>query len=434
VEQVLNPQSKVSLKRVFISYKSDDEYFARGIVESLEAIGLNCWIASRDIPEGAAFNREIPTAIDVAELVVLILTRKADESEEVQREIALATQGKKKILPINIDGCKPVNLHYWLATIQWLSFGDCGSFNFLAQTISEKFFGITATYFKESAVSVNATRFIPMYLGQLDPMHEAILESLVKELDLSGIPVLQWFEDGFAVLMLREKLTYADPIELLQDRRRIHLKIINSRDRLKEALKNAPCAHPLFLERSPDIEYVMSVHQLLTPDGLRDTDLYAICEPSLVGITDDPNQTVVSAKEAYLNLANVKPTAALSQLKPISTKTSCFYVGWSNVVLADRNVNSADFQRLEGFELELQKLWFQMNAYDARLDECVLFPLKYDVVAVKREVNKAKLQLSRFKKVDSVGSTHINTLKEALFDSCRIKSLVENIDEKLAMF
>jgi len=401
--------------RIFISYKSDDEFFARGIVESLESIGVFCWIASRDITEGSAFNREIPPAIDKAELIILILTKKADESEEVQREIALATQGKKKILPINVDGCKPVNLHYWLATIQWLSFKDYGGFDSIAEEIASKYFDVVAPARNRSSITVKASRNIPLYTGFQNESSHLDLNSIINKTGLRGSPSIRYFDDGFAVLVLREELTFVDPIELLQDRRRVHLDIIGASETLSRAISTGTFKHPLFLETPPYIEYVMSVYQVIESERLKDTDIYAICEPSLIGITDDPNQEVPSKDMAIISLANLKPAIALSQLTPISTKNSCFYVSWSNVVLVDNEINSPDFQRLEELEVDLQKLWFQMNAYEVRLDDCILSPELYDIPAIKREINKAKLQLAKFTKIDSVGSAHINALKRLSF-------------------
>ncbi len=419
--------------RIFISYKSDDEFFARGIVESLESIGLPCWIASRDIAEGAAFNREIPPAIERAELVVLILTKKADESEEVQREIALATQSKKKILPINVDKCRPINLHYWLTTIQWLTFSDYGGFDPIAEAIASKCLGVIAPTKKRSTITIKASRFIPLYTGSGAEISPSALKSIINDIGLRGSPFIHYFNDGFAVLVIREELSFTDPIELLRDRRRVHLDMIGHKDILSSAMFTGTSVHPLFLDNTPKIEYVMSVHQLLCSEGLRDADIYAICEPSLIGVTDDPNQAVASQNDATASLANIKATVALSQLTPIPTKSSCFYVGWSNVVLVDSEIASPDFQRLEAFEIDLQKLWFQLNAYDVSLDECILSPELYDVAAVKREVNKSKLHLAKFKKTDSVGSAHINALKESLFLTSKIKGIVANIDEKLEM-
>lgn len=420
-------------QRIFISYKSDDEYFARGMVSSLESMGLLCWIASRDINQGAAFNREIPPAIEKAELIILILTKKADESEEIQREMALATQAKKQIIPLNVDGCKPVHLNYWLATIQWLNFSDYGGFDAIAKIISSKCFGINATPKNRPCFRVKVTRYIPLYSGLLQPISQASLSNFISGIGLRGSPVLQCFNDGFTVLTLREELTYADPIDLLQDRRQEHLKIIGSKDCLSDFIATKSCSHALFLDRPPKMTYVMSIYQILSADGLRDTDIYAICEPSLVGITDDPNQEIASKSEAVLSLANLKSSVALSQLTPIATKNSCFYVGWSNVILVDQVVDSPDYKRLEHFEMELQKIWFQLDSYEVLLDNCIMSPQHYDLIAVKREINRAKLQLSIFKKIDSVGSAHINALKQALFITCKIKDVVASIDEKMEM-
>jgi hypothetical protein len=60
---------------VFISYSNLDKDFANDLVFALEKQQFGCWIAPRDIPEGApSWAEPIVTAIANSRLVVVLLT------------------------------------------------------------------------------------------------------------------------------------------------------------------------------------------------------------------------------------------------------------------------------------------------------------------------------------------------------------------------
>jgi hypothetical protein len=61
-----SPNQTSSGRDVFISYASQDAAVAHAIVESLEAQGLKCWIAPRDVKPGAQYADAIVRAINEA--------------------------------------------------------------------------------------------------------------------------------------------------------------------------------------------------------------------------------------------------------------------------------------------------------------------------------------------------------------------------------
>lgn len=87
----------------FISYKTDDVEVARWVKERLEEKGIPCWFAPVSIPGGSNYAMEIPKAIRNCFAFVLILSKTTHESKYVPKEIDLAINTGKPILPFMID-------------------------------------------------------------------------------------------------------------------------------------------------------------------------------------------------------------------------------------------------------------------------------------------------------------------------------------------
>ncbi|TMQ14500.1 MAG: toll/interleukin-1 receptor domain-containing protein [Deltaproteobacteria bacterium] len=76
---------------VFISHSSQDHGVAVSVCEALERRGVGCWLASRDISPGDNFQEAIVTAISSVRAMVLVFTGSANNSDEIKKEIALAS-------------------------------------------------------------------------------------------------------------------------------------------------------------------------------------------------------------------------------------------------------------------------------------------------------------------------------------------------------
>jgi hypothetical protein len=59
---------------VFISYSHIDKSAADAACATLEAVGIRCWIAPRDISPGAEWGETIIDAINSARVMVLIFS------------------------------------------------------------------------------------------------------------------------------------------------------------------------------------------------------------------------------------------------------------------------------------------------------------------------------------------------------------------------
>lgn len=106
---------------VFVSYASSDGAVALSVCEALERVGVNCWIAPRDVTPGTFYADEIVHAIDAAKAVVLILSRSAAASPHVLREVERATSKRHPVVALRIDQAPlPAGLEYFLNTSHWL--------------------------------------------------------------------------------------------------------------------------------------------------------------------------------------------------------------------------------------------------------------------------------------------------------------------------
>ena len=110
---------------VFITYSSKDEKVARTICSALENRGLACWISSRDVKPGQNFQEQIVKAIRAAKIMVLVFTENANNSNEIKKELALASQNNLIVIPVRIQDVPPNEAFaYEFATRQWIDAFD----------------------------------------------------------------------------------------------------------------------------------------------------------------------------------------------------------------------------------------------------------------------------------------------------------------------
>ena len=106
---------------VFISYSHIDKSAADAACATLEAAGIRCWIAPRDISPGAEWGEAIIDAINSARVMVLIFSSNTNESRQVRREVERAVGEGVTIMPIRIEQAAPTrSLAYFMAGVHWL--------------------------------------------------------------------------------------------------------------------------------------------------------------------------------------------------------------------------------------------------------------------------------------------------------------------------
>jgi len=106
---------------VFISYSSKDSKIAMRICEAIEQRGLACWISSRDVAAGDNYQESIVRAIGKAGLMVLVFSANANNSDEIKKELSLASRSDVIVIPARIEDITPSGAFaFELSTRQWI--------------------------------------------------------------------------------------------------------------------------------------------------------------------------------------------------------------------------------------------------------------------------------------------------------------------------
>src|SRR5580698_4337810 len=110
---------------IFISHSSRDRQMAQTISAALERRGYRCWISSRDIGPGENFQEAIVHAIRGSRVMVLVFTGNANNSNEIKKEMALASQNNLAVIPLRVEDVVPNDAFaYEFATRQWIDTFD----------------------------------------------------------------------------------------------------------------------------------------------------------------------------------------------------------------------------------------------------------------------------------------------------------------------
>lgn len=105
---------------VFISYASPDRHVANAVCARLEQAAVRCWIAPRDVGAGN-YPTALVRAIASSKLLVVVVSRGANGSPNVSREVHHAVKKGKVIVPFRIEDVLPSgDLEYLLDITHWL--------------------------------------------------------------------------------------------------------------------------------------------------------------------------------------------------------------------------------------------------------------------------------------------------------------------------
>jgi len=123
---------------VFICHSTDDRAAANALVAGLEAQGIGCWIAPRDIMPGADYAQAIVGAIAGAKLLVLVFSGHANDSPHVGREVERAVAHSLPLLPYRIEDVEPAgSLAYFVGSARWFDATTGSSSESMAELAQE---------------------------------------------------------------------------------------------------------------------------------------------------------------------------------------------------------------------------------------------------------------------------------------------------------
>ena len=106
---------------VFISYSSLDRDRVMPAVESLRGNGITVWVDEGNIHAADLWSEQIVQAIADCRVMVVMLSQNSTDSHNVVKEVMLASEQKKALLPVYLEPADiPAKLQYQLAGIQHL--------------------------------------------------------------------------------------------------------------------------------------------------------------------------------------------------------------------------------------------------------------------------------------------------------------------------
>jgi adenylate cyclase len=168
---------------VFLSYSRKDNNQALELAERLRAGGTSVWIDQHGIEGASSWSGEIVRAINQCSALIVLLSHSSIESDNVTREVALAYEKKKRILPIELHTIElPEMMEYPLAGIQRLAYSNTEAIDrALLKIIGDK--------------PVPAPEPITPQERPADPLGRKTIAVLPFE-NLSSDPDNEWFADG----------------------------------------------------------------------------------------------------------------------------------------------------------------------------------------------------------------------------------------------
>jgi TIR domain len=111
--------------RLFVSYSRGDRAYVTGLVDELERRGHQVWVDTDDIRGSEPWRRSIAEGIVGAEAVVLVVSPASMASENVEREVTVAAENDRRIVPAVLRPAPlPPGLQYVLAGVQHVLLAD----------------------------------------------------------------------------------------------------------------------------------------------------------------------------------------------------------------------------------------------------------------------------------------------------------------------
>jgi len=94
---------------------------ALDICDEIERRSVQCWISCRDVAPGENYQEAIVRALRGARTVVLVFSEAANSSDEIKKELSLASRYRVPVMALRIEDVEPSDAFaYELSTRQWV--------------------------------------------------------------------------------------------------------------------------------------------------------------------------------------------------------------------------------------------------------------------------------------------------------------------------
>jgi len=112
---------------IFLSYSRRDHDFADRLTGGLKDEGIHVWVDTQEIQGGDAWRAAIVRAITECDAFLVILSPQCVASRNVVKELSLASDKNRRIIPIICEQCDiPDGMQYQLAELQRIDFCELG--------------------------------------------------------------------------------------------------------------------------------------------------------------------------------------------------------------------------------------------------------------------------------------------------------------------
>jgi len=95
------------MSHIFISHSERDLPVANEIIRGLEGSGYSTWYFERDIVPGTSYITQIAQAIEQSLAVVVVISSKSLDSDQVSKEVVGAFERRKPFFPVLVDMTPP---------------------------------------------------------------------------------------------------------------------------------------------------------------------------------------------------------------------------------------------------------------------------------------------------------------------------------------
>ena len=106
---------------VFISHASEDAAVAGEVRDLLRELGYATWIAPDGLVDASSWAEQILAAVGRCHALVVLISAAANRSDHVAREVSIASEAGKPIVPLRLSAVEPDgSLRYLLHLSQWI--------------------------------------------------------------------------------------------------------------------------------------------------------------------------------------------------------------------------------------------------------------------------------------------------------------------------
>ncbi len=111
------------MNKLFISYSRKDADRVDPLIVRLQSAGYEVWLDTLNLRGGEQWKRNIVEAVESCDHFLMVLSPSAATSENVLKELNLAGDSHKPIIPLEMEYCDiPASMKYQLAGLQIISF------------------------------------------------------------------------------------------------------------------------------------------------------------------------------------------------------------------------------------------------------------------------------------------------------------------------